>query len=274
MVLANRKDLDFEISLEKLVPPQAGLGGGSADAAALLELLIELEIVPLEEALAIGETLGSDIPALIGSGLRFVYGRGGRQMFLDFDQNSQIASFLNSPLIIIKPPLGMSTPKAYAMLGLKSELSPRSKQFFLESQSSFFDSGRQEREVRGHTADWLGSLGLGLRAPFGVEDSVADVLTLLGLEGTGGRPFSKGVSKDCSTLLFNEFETVVRNSLEVVDSAFTMLKNVGSHHVMLSGSGSSLVGFFDDEASAERACREIGSIVTDEWFVSLSRFVV
>lgn len=66
------------ISLKKNIPVAAGLGGGSADAAAVLHALNDLWGCGLSlEALSVlGASIGSDIPALLADGATLVRGRG------------------------------------------------------------------------------------------------------------------------------------------------------------------------------------------------------
>jgi 4-diphosphocytidyl-2-C-methyl-D-erythritol kinase len=69
-----------DITLEKRVPAAAGLGGGSADAAATLRVLNELwecglEDGPLSEVAA---SVGSDVPAFLVGGPALARGRGER----------------------------------------------------------------------------------------------------------------------------------------------------------------------------------------------------
>lgn len=68
----------FHIHLEKHIPTGAGLGGGSADAAAVLRALNELHDTPFElQALEeMAAQLGSDVPFLITGGTALVRGRG------------------------------------------------------------------------------------------------------------------------------------------------------------------------------------------------------
>ena len=67
-----------EIALTKRIPAAAGLGGGSADAAATLLALNELWAVGLEgdELAAVAAEVGSDVPALLRGGPVLVRGRG------------------------------------------------------------------------------------------------------------------------------------------------------------------------------------------------------
>ena len=69
-----------EIVLEKRVPVAAGLGGGSADAAAALRALNELWGLGRadDELRALGASVGSDVPALLAGGPCIARGRGER----------------------------------------------------------------------------------------------------------------------------------------------------------------------------------------------------
>lgn len=69
----------LEISIEKHIPHEAGLGGGSADAAAVFRGLNGLYGNPLgiNELLKIGETAGADVPFCIVGGTKICRGTGG-----------------------------------------------------------------------------------------------------------------------------------------------------------------------------------------------------
>jgi 4-diphosphocytidyl-2C-methyl-D-erythritol kinase len=71
-------DLGADIELEKRIPVAAGLGGGTADAAATLHALNELWgcDLPGEALLEIGAEIGSDVPALVAGGPVRIRGRG------------------------------------------------------------------------------------------------------------------------------------------------------------------------------------------------------
>jgi 4-diphosphocytidyl-2-C-methyl-D-erythritol kinase len=68
------------IEIVKRIPVAAGLGGGSADAAAVLQALNDLWGCGLdpEQLLGIGERVGSDVPALLVGGPVLMRGRGER----------------------------------------------------------------------------------------------------------------------------------------------------------------------------------------------------
>lgn len=65
--------------LDKSVPVAAGLGGGSADAAAILRLAAAADRrVEPATLMALAASLGSDVPALLAGGALLVHGRGER----------------------------------------------------------------------------------------------------------------------------------------------------------------------------------------------------
>ena len=71
--------LDIALWLEKRVPTAAGLGGGSADAAAVLRGCASLlggAAPDQRELLSLAASLGSDVPVLMGGGTQRVRGRG------------------------------------------------------------------------------------------------------------------------------------------------------------------------------------------------------
>ena len=102
------------IHLLKRVPIQAGLGGGSADAAAMLVGLNRFWDLRLtrEELLQIGATLGSDVPFLLQGGTARGTGRG------------EILTYGKSPdphwLLLVKPKVSVSTATAYGRFTNKS----------------------------------------------------------------------------------------------------------------------------------------------------------
>jgi 4-diphosphocytidyl-2-C-methyl-D-erythritol kinase len=99
----------IDLHLAKRIPSQAGLGGGSSDAAAVLRALDALHGRPLPPAtllqLAIG--LGADVPFfLCGSPLALAWGRGERLMALPPPPPR--------PVLVAKPAWSMPTAAAFA----------------------------------------------------------------------------------------------------------------------------------------------------------------
>ena len=97
----------IEIRITKRIPSQAGLGGGSADAAAVLRALNTHFGAPLSiGALAeLGGTIGSDIPFCVIGGTCMCEGRGERLR--------KLPDMPDCVLVICKPEFGVSTPELY-----------------------------------------------------------------------------------------------------------------------------------------------------------------
>ena len=95
------------IHVEKRIPVGAGMGGGSADAAAVLIGLNRLWnlSLPTEKLEAIGLTLGADVPFCIRGGLTRTTGIGERMEPLPCGKNW--------PLVVIQPCEGLSTKEIF-----------------------------------------------------------------------------------------------------------------------------------------------------------------
>lgn len=105
-----KEDAGLEIKIEKKVPSRAGLGGGSADAAAVLRGLNELYGARLgpQALLELGAKIGSDVPFCLHGGACRCTGVG--------ELLEPVTPLPECFLVICKPPAGMSTPRAYALL--------------------------------------------------------------------------------------------------------------------------------------------------------------
>ncbi len=100
----------YRVHLEKNVPVGAGLGGGSADAAATLRALNILHGNPLDaEALrALAAQLGSDIPFLIEGGTALMRGRGEKLQPLQWRGDVFY--------VLVYPNIAVGTAWAYAQV--------------------------------------------------------------------------------------------------------------------------------------------------------------
>lgn len=94
------------ITLEKSIPAEAGLGGGSSDAASTLIALNRLWGLGLSrhELAAIGLQLGADVPFFIGGRNAWVEGVG--------EQLTPIA-LPATRFLVVKPPTGASTQRIF-----------------------------------------------------------------------------------------------------------------------------------------------------------------
>lgn len=97
----------LEVRVSKQVPAQAGLGGGSADAAAAIVAASRLwGIDPLgEDAVACAQSLGSDVPFFLYGGAARMDGCGERL--------AERLPALEGALVIVKPGAGVSTGACY-----------------------------------------------------------------------------------------------------------------------------------------------------------------
>lgn len=104
------------IRIVKRIPAGAGLGGGSADAAAVLNGLNELWglNLPADRLCEIGATVGSDVPALVLGGPVLMEGRGERVAPLADSPLKDFPLPDMSRLVLRTPPVFVSTPRVFA----------------------------------------------------------------------------------------------------------------------------------------------------------------
>ena len=109
------------ITLEKHIPTQAGLGGGSADAAAYLRGMNRLYGLGMtgERLCGLAERLGADVPFCIRGGTALATGIG--------EKLTPIKSSLPLWMVICKPETGCSTPAMYRRI---DEMGERLRQRF------------------------------------------------------------------------------------------------------------------------------------------------
>lgn len=100
----------FRIHLHKAVPPGSGLGGGSADAAAMLKAVDRLAGLGLsrEELMKLAGRLGADCAFFIRKRPALATGRGDD--FVDIKLPTGLG------VIIVIPPLQVSTAWAYSLI--------------------------------------------------------------------------------------------------------------------------------------------------------------
>lgn len=98
-----------ELYVEKRIPQQAGLAGGSADAAAVLRGLNRLcgEWLSADELCVLGVKIGADVPFCV---------RGGAALCSGIGEKMETVPTLPEQtfVVVCKPPVGVSTKAAYA----------------------------------------------------------------------------------------------------------------------------------------------------------------
>jgi 4-diphosphocytidyl-2-C-methyl-D-erythritol kinase len=100
----------LEISLEKHIPTEAGLGGGSADAAATIYAVNRLYGLDLSTGVMAetGLEIGSDMPFFFSSGQAEITGRGENIRNIELPTDYYV--------VLIKPGFGLSTAEGYRLL--------------------------------------------------------------------------------------------------------------------------------------------------------------
>jgi len=100
----------FAIEINKRIPVGGGLGGGSADAGAVLRVLDAMSPTPLGQDLpALAAELGSDVPFLTAEhGMALAWSRGERMLALP--------ALEARPTVLAIPPISIWTSEAYGWL--------------------------------------------------------------------------------------------------------------------------------------------------------------
>jgi len=102
------------IHIDKRIPHGAGLGGGSSDAAAVLQAMDALaeEKLPNERLMQIAAGIGSDVPFFLEEGCCYVGGRGEKVVKI-----FTLTSLRTSPVfaVLCSPSVHVSTKEAYEL---------------------------------------------------------------------------------------------------------------------------------------------------------------
>ncbi|HET7219472.1 MAG TPA: 4-(cytidine 5'-diphospho)-2-C-methyl-D-erythritol kinase [Vicinamibacterales bacterium] len=113
------KPAGVRLTIRKRIPSQAGLGGGSSDAAATLVGLQKLWRASLRapDLLSVAATLGADVPFFLVGGTALGLARG--------DDVYPLIDLPPRDVVIVRPSFGVSTMDAYAWLS--ASRSPRGR---------------------------------------------------------------------------------------------------------------------------------------------------
>jgi 4-diphosphocytidyl-2-C-methyl-D-erythritol kinase len=162
---ASGSALGADIHLVKRIPAQAGMGGGSSDAASCLLALQRLWGIrlPAGDLRALALSLGADVPFFLQSGHAWVEGIGEQITPIDLPA----ASFL-----VIKPSAGLSTQAIFTSPSLKRNTKTATIQGFAANaegqKKSVFGFGQNDLQPvaldlcpqMGQSLDWLRTAGL------------------------------------------------------------------------------------------------------------------
>ena len=146
------------VQVDKRIPAQAGLGGGSSDAASCLLALNRLWGLGLPRAqlAQIGLTLGADVPFFLGGRNAWVEGVGEQLQPIDLPAQDWL---------VVKPAAGLETAKIFGHPDLGRDTKPATLAVFAADPYGFGRNDLQPvasllcHEV-GQALDWLSAQGL------------------------------------------------------------------------------------------------------------------
>jgi 4-diphosphocytidyl-2-C-methyl-D-erythritol kinase len=199
-----------EIEIEKNIPMQAGLGGGSSNAAAAIVGMNELFGHPLgeEQMLSLCARLGSDVPFFLRGGTAFVSGRG--------EVATDIAD-ASLEFVVVKPEFGISTAWAYGCLSAQDRRPIHASREVAEA----IRLGSRERLVAAMNNDF----GQVAESAFPQIGEIQDRLKSLGadgamLAGSGSAVFGAFLDANTCDLAFE----AIREEYSEVFRARTLLR--------------------------------------------------
>jgi 4-diphosphocytidyl-2-C-methyl-D-erythritol kinase len=136
----SKSNFGVKITLEKRIPSEAGMGGGSSDAATTLLALNELWETGLSIAqlAAIGVTLGADVPFFLYEQDAWVEGIGEQITPIDLSKLPVAKCFL-----VVKPPSGASTPAVFG----SPNLARNTKTATIEGFAAWTESNASQQYV-------------------------------------------------------------------------------------------------------------------------------
>ena len=191
----------FEIVIDKQIPIGGGLGGGSADAAAVLRILNKLSPQPVSDGklLALAAGLGADVPFLAGEDVMALGSGRGEKL-------EPLAPLPQRSVVLLVPSRGMSTAEAYALVaGARGSYDMRPRSLSTDMFRSWDHAARRAvnefepfvGEVFPHMHAWLemgARLGLLTRlsgsgstvfmVDAGTKDSLQSAIASLGLDAS------------------------------------------------------------------------------------------
>jgi len=206
-----------DIHIDKSIPPEAGLGGGSSNAAAVLKALASrFGIVSdaaessrpnaLPEKLnALAAKIGSDVPFFLTGGTALVSGRG--------EHVQPLPDIPTQWLVIVIPPFGVSTRWAYRRLDqMRGDAH--------EPKKAYLTASRRLAEY------------------------IERILSAN----------SKARKADIEPFLHNDLELPVVQRYPEIRMIKNALLNAGASGALMCGSGSAVFGLFASEVDASAAC--------------------
>jgi 4-diphosphocytidyl-2-C-methyl-D-erythritol kinase len=174
----------FEIEIGKRIPIGGGLGGGSADAAAVLRILNRVAPKPLGTGrlMELARALGADVPFLVSDSVMSLgHGRG--------DDLLALPPLPMRKVFLVVPSSGISTAEAYAALdAARKDEQPRGRILVPEMFRSWDDVRRHaENDFEPIAADKVSTIGAILK--YAESPDVASSFPIARMTGSGSTVF-------------------------------------------------------------------------------------
>jgi 4-diphosphocytidyl-2-C-methyl-D-erythritol kinase len=224
------------ITIEKQLPVQGGMGAASSNAiATMIGLEGELQTtIPSQEKLRIAAEVGSDLPLFLIGGT-----------VLGVDRGQEVYALQELPpmhLVVVTPPVGVSTPKAFAqwdaLLAKEAADKPELTAPTVEGTITTFSQ---------NVFAWLEKV-------FPLQAEPAS-----GVPASGGDRAETPLLDLVRTGIENDFERVVFPEYPELREVKRVLEREGARYASLSGSGSTLYGLFPSPAEAESAAKRMSA---------------
>ena len=237
------------ITIDKQLPVQGGMGAASSYAVAAmlgLERALGIELSP-QDKLGIAADVGSDLPLFL---------IGGTVLGVDRGQEVYALHDLPEiPLVVVTPPIGVSTPKAFAQWDALVAETNKGEAIDMAS-SEIAQSALTVPNVTGTIkqfdqalyAWWSKSLLSRARPAEGPAS---------GVPAMGGDRAETPLLDLVRTGIENDFERVVFPEYPELREVKSVLQREGARYASLSGSGSTLYGLFDSANRAEGAAERM-----------------
>ena len=234
------------VRLQKNLPPQGGLGAGSANAAAAL-LGLERQLgVALDgpRRLLLAESIGSDVPLFLLGGT--VYGHNRGELVVPYPDLPAM------PCVVVAPGVGSSTPLAFRAWDQRvAALTPAAAQDRLSELSRVYASAFTSVGP-GRT----GASGASGALDAGRTGENTEQLNRTDTGSLAGNPLPAlvrtGIENDFEDVVFQQ-HPFLRDIKRALAGDEALSADERAIMASLSGSGSSLFGLYRNESSARAA---------------------
>ncbi len=225
------------IEIEKHLPVQGGMGAASSNAVAAMlgfERTLAVELSQ-QDKVRIAVEVGSDLPLFLIGGTVLGVDRG--------QEVYALPDLPETPLVVVTPAVGVSTPKAFAQWDALVERAETGEAIEIAA-AEIAQSALTVPEATGtiDKRDQAGSAWLSERL---LSRAVPAKGPASGVPALGGDRAETPLLDLVRTGIENDFERVVFPEYPELREVKSVLRREGARYASLSGSGSTLYGMFD-----------------------------